>query len=247
MNSCFNSQNKTVKSQKFSLIELLIVIAIIAILAAMLLPALGMAKEMGKRTVCMNNLKQIGLLCTEYSLDYNQYPPMRGFPNWGVWRNQGGEDLGLGLLWPTYSQSKNVFFCPDAVWSASVWDNPGQAGYCYRGNPRADGLSTPPLTYLGSIQKAYPNKMVIQSPEKASFDLAGDTLTFPADGVYVFDYVCDATDTTPLLGSHLTGKVPSQGGNVLYVDGHVEWYKYPGDFMTPGGFISLYPYKGQGR
>lgn len=60
----------------FTLVELLVVIAVIIMLAGFLLPALGKAKEQGRRSGCMNNLKQIGLAVALYRLDYNDaFPP----------------------------------------------------------------------------------------------------------------------------------------------------------------------------
>lgn len=58
---------------RFTLIELLIVIAIIAILAALLLPALQKAKEQTKSIVCIGNLKSIGQAHANYVNDYNDF------------------------------------------------------------------------------------------------------------------------------------------------------------------------------
>lgn len=84
--------------QSFTLIELLVVIAIIALLAGMLLPVFNKAKEKGRQTACINNLKQIGTCLIMY-------------------RDENDEDVSpwISTLYPE-GLSQEVYHCPSDTW-----------------------------------------------------------------------------------------------------------------------------------
>jgi prepilin-type N-terminal cleavage/methylation domain-containing protein len=69
------------RQEGFTLVELLVVVTIIAILIALLLPAIQMAREAGRRAQCANNVKQLALACMQHE-HVHHFLPTGG---WGAW------------------------------------------------------------------------------------------------------------------------------------------------------------------
>ena len=68
----------SLSKQKFTLMELLVVVAIISILASMLLPALGGAREKARRASCLSDNRQLAMMTFLYTDDNNGVLPLDG-------------------------------------------------------------------------------------------------------------------------------------------------------------------------
>jgi prepilin-type N-terminal cleavage/methylation domain-containing protein len=246
-----NSASRAVASRGFTLIELLVVIAIIAILAALLLPALAAAKRKAKLAQCQSNFHQISIACYAYANDFNDYFPICtvgagnagglfnhlndahytyyvgqfATPNIAI--NQGiqsGFDC-LGRLYETHGMANGkALYCPaypdTSLLSPSQYSNPS---FMSTDNGE-NGAASPAVrdTMLFNPHLVNPTNSTLRLFQKTSSIVPA--MLFGTD--YLDTPVTDAPGyvaPSTMFGPNYYAHYPSQGFDVLFTDGSVQF------------------------
>ncbi len=120
----------------FTLMELLVVIAIIGVLVSVLLPVLGNARDTASSSVCLSNLRQMGMAVHGYCDEENGY-----FPLFAV--NETVSGVSYTRYW--FGRSDQVFPETDRTLDRSM----GLIGRYLGGNGHGvvDGLLCPKFPY----------------------------------------------------------------------------------------------------
>ncbi|MCH2204651.1 MAG: hypothetical protein MK132_02115 [Lentisphaerales bacterium] len=96
-------------SKKFTIIELLMIVAIIGVLTSILLPYLSEARAKVKQSVCLSNSKQIFLASTSYIVEHNGYGPSDEREDDSRWTSKL---LGTYIERKLGNQPSPTFNCP---------------------------------------------------------------------------------------------------------------------------------------
>lgn len=240
-------------AEAFTLIELLVVIAIIALLLAILLPALQRARKQAQKVACSNNLKQIGLSLHIYGEENDGRLPLnKRFTAGGNWlwdiaysttdfiMRTGGErhtfycpadhtkNGDMAVCWQYYNGSEPAAQCgqtPEQVTEPTTGRD-----QCYRvtGYFWMMDIDNPPRTSPPGGTPAKKWVKTLNEKQPATKELATDatiSTTAPLDFVHVVGGLtsrCGLYDRT----NHLKRERDPEGGNVLFLDGHLQWRPY---------------------
>jgi prepilin-type N-terminal cleavage/methylation domain-containing protein len=205
----------------FSLVELLVVVAVIAIIAALLLPAVGAAKERGRRIKCKSNLHQIGLAFHLYAEENRDLLPDCTSNNPSFFGSFWPWDLNTNVVTTlvAHGATHDVFYCP----SNPAMDDEMRWNF-WKYHPPA------PIRVLGYVFLM--NGCVQVPPDLWRTNIWGDGAHSASQTELVIDAVGNQGGSfIHLQGgnsdrtSHLDGKLPA-GGNIAFEDGHSEWRNF---------------------
>lgn len=186
--------------------EILFVIAIIAVLAAILFPVFSRAREGGRRTQCISNMRQLGVATRTYMDDFDDRYPWAYYPD--VIYFDGATPCIREVLTP-YIRNDAIWKCPSDI-GETFWC--GQGGMGCRTYPYFD-----PRRKVGSTSYGYAGAGMSRCS-------IGELAGLPASAVKRPSLCWMICEGRPWHGSYRPSEsVFDSPGlyNVLYCDGHV--------------------------
>jgi prepilin-type N-terminal cleavage/methylation domain-containing protein/prepilin-type processing-associated H-X9-DG protein len=228
------------KKKQFTLIELLVVIAIIAILAAMLLPALGKAREKAEAISCTSNLKQIDMAMLMYlTANKNSFPVYRS----AYQITSGGGEYTKIWFHAVYENTgeEKLFVCPSFE-KTNVDASTGMNGYFVNGTTLLDNkthsLIQPTYGINYTLHHTYNPSLKMSNIRKPAQSVmfadsyywygTGDATVTGTDSKSGLDdqgfakAFCIAGTGSWAHGDYSGMALHGQSRNIAYIDGHVE-------------------------